>query len=639
MPNSFSLSFQPIVSVTTGGRVTIPADPIAPEIPRNFTPKPEDRYVSFVLEVKGDVSKTIIETLSFKINELICTKLSGYFPELLFYRQKIWNLHKQWLTKRKIPVFFIQKPVINRLFADIKKRKYPRLQFKLEQLYPGSENDYKNAKKFGLHKFLLLTIPVYERQFKRRTTNTRFQATMFEIAYILRELNLIQEVNPCTKFEKYQLLSTMSGPENNLPKNWMLTNTSANNLQGINGSGITIGHPDSGWTPHPQLNFINISTNPTSPNFNLSRDWNVLNDANTAEEWLSSPAINHFHGTSTASVIVSSNDNQLTGIAPHATILPVRTVSEIDTGVVLIGDIDVARAIWYLINQNVDIISISLGGYPIPALECVVAHAVYNNTIVVAAAGQYWPFLVFPAGYPECIAVGASNNNNQPWNLCVKHSKIAISAPGEQVWSAYWDDSTPNRRAIVDGKGNGCSFAVAFVAGAASLWLQNYSKQTLINGLDGRATLQELFLSHLQRTATVPRNWRTNESGAGILNVQNLLDRTTLPDLQAFRGREWNNWRRRTTMELLYTQFENSDPVVVRERLGDLLNSANPEDLIKAWGQEILNAFMAVENAMEDFKEATEKTAEEAKEIIEDTVDKVGDVVSDTVSAVVNFFT
>ena len=410
---------------------------------------------------------------------------------------------------------------------------------------------------------------------------------------------------------------------------------------GINGQGVIIGHPDSGWTPHAELNFVNLNTNPTSPNYDLGRDWNVFNDQNTAEKSISSRAFTHFHGTATASLIISNGDNNLTGIAPGARILPIRCIaeSEIDTGVVLISDADVARAVWFATRQNVDIISMSLGGYPAPALECVVAHAVYNNTIVVAAAGNFWPFVVFPAGYPECIAVGASNARNAPWAYSARGNKVAFSAPGEDVYCADWDKSSPNRRSIVNTTGaDGTSFATAITAGAAALWLQRYGKQNLITGLNGRATLQEFFLAHVRTTVSTPHGWNTNLNGSGILNVQNLLNPTTLPNTATFTGANWNNWMRRTSLELLYDMYENSDPVVVRERFQEFVNTNDPVSFMEQFGQEILNILVAVPDAFNRMGDAINAAANEAEDIIEDVVEEVTDLVSDAIGTVAGWF-
>ena len=160
----------------------------------------------------------------------------------------------------------------------------------------------------------------------------------------------------------------------------------------------------------------------------------------------------------------------------------------------------------------------------------------------------------------------------------------------------------------------------------------------MINGLNGRAVLQELFLKHIQNTATVPAGWNTNESGAGILNIERLLDTATLPSLSTFTGQDWNNWSRKTNNELFFKMFEDSDPVILRKRLKEFMNENDPDTMFDRFGQEMINLFMGIENAVEDMKESVEKTGREAQDLVEEAVDNVNDFVSDTLGTVAGWF-
>ena len=160
----------------------------------------------------------------------------------------------------------------------------------------------------------------------------------------------------------------------------------------------------------------------------------------------------------------------------------------------------------------------------------------------------------------------------------------------------------------------------------------------MINGLNGRAVLQELFLKHIQNTATVPAGWNTNESGAGILNIERLLDTATLPSLSTFTGQDWNNWFRKTNNELFFKMFEDSDPVILRKRLKEFMNENDPDTMFDRFGQEMINLFMGIENAVEDMKESVEKTGREAQDLVEEAVDNVNDFVSDTLGTVAGWF-
>jgi hypothetical protein len=111
---------------------------------------------------------------------------------LLFHPGNIFKLHKIWIKSKEKPKdLFLSSADSEKVFNSIKIGKYPKLTFNLEGLFPGSETDAKQAKKFGLDKFLLLSIPVFERYFELKTDfglkapKSKLQATLFDISYIL----------------------------------------------------------------------------------------------------------------------------------------------------------------------------------------------------------------------------------------------------------------------------------------------------------------------------------------------------------------------------------------------------------------------------------------------------------------------
>ena len=150
MPRS---TFTPIIGVNAGtGGTTMPGfgSSLIPEIPRNFIPKPEDRYVSFILEVNKDFTVTDIQKLKANLNRVFSGVLSGYFPELLFAKADIWDIQTNWIKTKRIAISpYIDKAGINKLLDRVRLKKFPNLPFKLDRLFPGSEADYKHSKKFG----------------------------------------------------------------------------------------------------------------------------------------------------------------------------------------------------------------------------------------------------------------------------------------------------------------------------------------------------------------------------------------------------------------------------------------------------------------------------------------------------------
>jgi uncharacterized protein (DUF2384 family) len=70
----------------------------------------------------------------------------------------------------------------------------------------------------------------------------------------------------------------------------------------------------------------------------------------------------------------------------------------------------------------------SLGGVWSSALHAAVQRAVSENVIVLAAAGNCVETVVWPARFPEVIAVAGVNKNDRPWRGSCRGPEVAISA-------------------------------------------------------------------------------------------------------------------------------------------------------------------------------------------------------------------
>jgi hypothetical protein len=278
------------------------------------------------------------------------------------------------------------------------------------------------------------------------------------------------------------------------------------------GAGIVLGHPDTGYADHPQL---------VPDALDLSRDFDILNDDDDARDPLEKPLFglgNPGHGTGTGSVLVNRAGRTIVGVAPQATLVPIRTI----TSVVVIFAGDVARAVDYARRSGCHVVSMSLGGLPYSGLQLAIQEAVRDGMIVAAAAGNYVGTVVWPALYPECIAVAGSNVDDRPWSGSSHGESVLVSAPAESVWSASFNlDVAPSKPTV--GRHHGTSFAVAHLAGVACLWLAYHGRGALLARY-GSSRLRNAFC-HLVRTVghRRPPGWDTHEYGAGIVDAAALL--------------------------------------------------------------------------------------------------------------------
>ncbi|WP_376774079.1 type VII secretion-associated serine protease mycosin [Allostreptomyces psammosilenae] len=186
------------------------------------------------------------------------------------------------------------------------------------------------------------------------------------------------------------------------------------------------------------------------------------------------------HGTKVAGIIAAreSDDTGFVGIAPGATILPIRQNDGTGQGEGEDGKDhgtaeSLARAIRYAVEQGADVINISqdtADGTNPPVLAEAVADAVAEDVVVVASAGNNGADgqarTTYPAAYPGVIAVGSSDRNNERSVFSQAGEFVDVVAPGEDVVS-----TVPRGGHCVD---VGTSFSAPYVSGVAALLRAKY---------------------------------------------------------------------------------------------------------------------------------------------------------------------
>lgn len=278
---------------------------------------------------------------------------------------------------------------------------------------------------------------------------------------------------------------------------------SETNHQKKGGSGILVAQPDTGILPNPEIEAGAVDA---------SGGWDVLLDRAGAKDPLlpGHPG----HGTATGSCVVGRGAGSLIGAAPAATLYPIRCI----TAVTVFNAGPVARAIEKAIAVNADVVTMSLGGVGSRAMRAALKKAIDKHMIVLAAAGNCVRLVVWPARYPECIAVGGSNFDKKPWKGSCRGKAVDITAPAEMVWHA----STKTPSGIDDGQGT--SFAVALTAGAAAQWLAHHTKDKVKReAIRLGVKTQDVFRYVVGKTATRSAFLDSDEFGPGIVHIERLL--------------------------------------------------------------------------------------------------------------------
>ena len=421
------------------------------------------------------------------------------------------------------------------------RNRHPQFEAIALTVAPGPRESAKQAaasvaRKAGLARWRVDTVSSDEGQFELVPPERAKRITpgaAWDAVYRLREQPQVIHAEPLFKYEVADVqqppVARAAGggddPATAGNFEWSLQNANVIGAwalfdNGQPGAGVTVGHPDTGFTPHPDL--ADPERLLVAEGFDFEDDDpNPIDDLD--DEFLDNPG----HGTGTGSVIVSNRGPApglpppafVSGAAPFASLIPIRTTES----VVLFSMRGLRRAIDHAVSKSAQVISISLGGpLPSPALKAAIQRATDAGAIVLAAAGNQVRVVVFPAAFEETIAVAASTFDDEEWAGSSRGDAVDITAPGASVWRARVERGSNGGFDFSVNRGNGTSFAVATTAGVAALWVSFHGFKTLVSQY-GAAQIARVFKSLLQSTCRTPPGWDTANFGPGIVDARALL--------------------------------------------------------------------------------------------------------------------
>jgi subtilisin len=173
------------------------------------------------------------------------------------------------------------------------------------------------------------------------------------------------------------------------------------------------------------------------------------------------------HGTHVAGTVAGLNNNLgVLGVAPAASLYAVKVLDGGGSG----SYSGIAQGIEWAIDNNMDVINMSLGGSSgSTTLQMACDNAYNSGIVVVAAAGNSGSkgkgkrnTIGYPAKYASVIAVGAVDSSDNRASFSSVGDELEVMAPGVSIYS-----SVPGGYDTY----NGTSMASPHVAGAAALIL------------------------------------------------------------------------------------------------------------------------------------------------------------------------
>lgn len=259
------------------------------------------------------------------------------------------------------------------------------------------------------------------------------------------------------------------------------------------GTGVVVGVVDSGvdWN-HPKLGTAAVA----APGIEVATGYALPPQAP------GTPVDCDAHGTAVAGLIAAREDSEkrIYGVAPEATIYPVRFATRIEE----LDPDRIADAITAAVNHGARVLNLS---FTLPdnrsSVGTAIQGALDRGVVVVASAGNEGisqpDMTPYPAAYPGVLGVAAVDDEGQPLRESLPGEWVDIAAPGTNLLSL-----APQELYQYVG---GTSFAAALVSGAAALVAQRYPN----------ASPTEIT-TRLTSTAVRVRGGHDNKVGAGVVD-------------------------------------------------------------------------------------------------------------------------
>jgi hypothetical protein len=178
-----------------------------------------------------------------------------------------------------------------------------------------------------------------------------------------------------------------------------------------------------------------------------------------------SPKVNSAHGTGILSLLAAQPHSGTPGLIPAADFYVADVFGTDTTGQPITDTASLVEALDWMQRNNVRVINASVAGPSDEVLKDKIQELAGRGILVVAAAGNEGPNgkPVYPAAYPEVIAVTAVDRRMHGYRQANHGAYIDVAAPGVDIWTAVPDGK--------EGYQTGTSFAVPYVTALAATLL------------------------------------------------------------------------------------------------------------------------------------------------------------------------
>ena len=311
-----------------------------------------------------------------------------------------------------------------------------------------------------------------------------FALENFEKPSLLKHSGRIQRVKPRIQRVKPQPAQTIT---------WNVDRVDAEISWSIStGDPVKVGVIDTGIDlKHPDLKE------------NIKGGYNAINPSK-------SPNDDNGHGTHVAGIIAALNNNiGVVGVGPKIDLYAIKVLNASGSGYLS----DVIEGLQWAVSNGMQVVNMSLGtSQDVQSFHDAILSAYEAGVTIVAAAGNTGGSVIYPAAYPEVIAVSATDENDQIASFSSRGPEIDLAAPGVSIYSTYKGSTYKTL--------SGTSMAAPHVAGAAALLID--TKKCDLN-FDGTCPPSEVKQKLEQTAIDLGNDGIDNLYGAGLVNVYKAL--------------------------------------------------------------------------------------------------------------------
>ena len=274
--------------------------------------------------------------------------------------------------------------------------------------------------------------------------------------------------------------------------------------------GADRGDAELGWpggnTADPvKVAVVDTGISKDHPDLQVQGGYNAINPTKSWND-------DNGHGSHVAGIVAAFNNSiGVVGVGPAVDLLAIKVLSRSGSGFLS----DVIEGIQWAMNNGAQVINLSLGSSSgSQAMHDAVAAAHNAGVVVVAAAGNSGGAVIYPAAYPEVIAVSATDSNNFLASFSSFGPEVDLAAPGVGILSTYKGTGYATF--------SGTSMAAPHVTGAAALVL-NTPVGTYDADGDGLWNPSEVQKKLQDRATDLGNLGFDNLYGWGLVNAYNAV--------------------------------------------------------------------------------------------------------------------